>query len=248
MNELIEVKEIENKQVVSGRELHKLLEIDTPYSIWIKRMIEYGFVEEVDFITFLLESTGGRPSEDHELTIEMSKQICMIQRSEIGTRVRLYFIECEKIINEKHQRNYLLGNIYEGGSNAIESTKKLVELETNELRQQIEHKENVIINLVDKTTLDNKRQIINRVVRFEGANFQKRWSELYNQFEMKYHIDLNARLERYNQQNKPKIKNKIDYIDKVMNKTSELYDIACLLYESDIKTLTNRMYQLNNKN
>ena len=54
---------------------------------------------------------------------------------------------------------------------------------------------------------------------------------------MKYHIKLNEQLDKYNLYNKPKLKGKVDYIDKVMNKIPELYEIACKLYESDVKEI-----------
>jgi hypothetical protein len=112
-------------------------------------------------------------------------------------------------------------------------------------QEEIEHKENVIIGLVDEVTLAEKRQILNRVVRYKGANFQERWRELYRQFEMKYHINLNQRFEAYNLTHKPKMKNKVDYIDKEMNKIPELYEIACKLYENDVKELAAQIYELN---
>jgi hypothetical protein len=62
---------------------------------------------------------------------------------------------------------------------------------------------------------------------------------------MKYHIDLDVKLENYNKSHKPKLKNKIDYIDKVMNKIPELYEIACKLYETDVKELAKNLYALN---
>ena len=130
----------------------------------------------------------------------------------------------------------------------FKTTLETVRKQNEKILQQqqiIEHKENVIIGLVDEVTLGEKRQILNRVVRYKGANFQERWKELYRQFEMKYHIDLNKRLESYNATHKPKMKNKIDYIDKVMNKIPELYEIACKLYENDVKELANELYMLN---
>lgn len=112
-------------------------------------------------------------------------------------------------------------------------------------QEEISHKEDVIIGLVDKVDLAEKRQILNRVVRYKGANFQERWRELYKQFEMKYHIDLTRKYESYNLTHKPKMKSKVDYIDKVMNKISELYEIAAKLYESDVKELAKQLYSLN---
>lgn len=111
-------------------------------------------------------------------------------------------------------------------------------------QKEIQHKEDVIIGLVDNVELAEKRQILNRVVRYKNANFQERWAELYRQFNMKYHIDIEKRFQAYNRDNKPKMKSKLDYVDKVMNKIPELYEIACKLYESDIKELTEQMYSI----
>jgi prophage antirepressor-like protein len=138
---------------------------------------------------------------------------------------------------------------------ADETTKSLFRstLETvrkqNELilkqQKEIEYKEDVIINLIDEVELAEKRQVLNRVVRHNNANFQERWRELYKQFEMKYHIDLNIRLISYNSSHKPKLKSKLEYIDKILGKLSELYEIACKLYESDIKELTEHIFNIN---
>lgn len=110
-------------------------------------------------------------------------------------------------------------------------------------RKEIEHKEDVIIGLVDDISLAEKRQILNRVVRYNHANYQERWALLYREFENKYHIDLQKRLGNYNVENKPKCKCKLDYIDRVMNKIPELYEIAVKLFENDVKALVDEMYQ-----
>lgn len=59
-------------------------------------MCEYGFEEEKDFRSILSKSTGGRPSTDYEITLDMAKEIAMIQRNEKGKEARQYFIEVEK--------------------------------------------------------------------------------------------------------------------------------------------------------
>ena len=112
----------------------------------------------------------------------------------------------------------------------VRKQNELIAAQQKQIEQQqkeIEHKENVIIGLVDEIDLATKRQILNRVVRNAGThNIGKRWGELYRQFEMKYHIDLNKRFDTHNRTHKPKLKNKLDYIDKVLNKVPELYEIA----------------------
>lgn len=97
MNELIKVNYESERPTVMGRELHKALGVETRYNDWFKRMSEYGFTENVDFYSILSKTPdGGRPSTDHQLTIDMAKEICMIQRSEKGKQFRQYFIEVEK--------------------------------------------------------------------------------------------------------------------------------------------------------
>ena len=97
MNDLVKVDYDENYcPTVSGRELHRVLKIKTAYKDWFPRMCEYGFEEGKDFCSFLSESTGGRPSVNHQLSLDMAKEICMIQRSEIGKRCREYFLELER--------------------------------------------------------------------------------------------------------------------------------------------------------
>ena len=101
MNDIIKVNyENADRPTVSGRELHEALGIKTAYKDWFPRMCEYGFTEGKDFCSNLSESTGGRPSTDHSLSLDMAKELCMIQRSEIGKRFREYFIEIEKAWND----------------------------------------------------------------------------------------------------------------------------------------------------
>lgn len=103
MNDLIKVNYTESEQpTVSGRELHEALEVKTAYKDWFPRMCEYGFTEGEDFNPLIFEQvrTEGsrqvtREVTDHQLTIPMAKEICMIQRSEKGKQFRQYFIEIE---------------------------------------------------------------------------------------------------------------------------------------------------------
>lgn len=100
MNELVKINyENSDRPTVSGRELHAALQIRTPYDKWFPRMCEYGFTEGEDFSTFLSESSGGRPATDHQLTINMAKELCMIQRTDSGKQVRQYFLRVEAAWN-----------------------------------------------------------------------------------------------------------------------------------------------------
>lgn len=99
MDELIRINYDSERPTVNGRDLHDALQIKTAYKDWFPRMCEYGFFEGTDFCSFLSESSGGRPAVNHQLTIDMAKQLCMIQRTEIGRKFRQYFIQVEEAWN-----------------------------------------------------------------------------------------------------------------------------------------------------
>lgn len=103
MKALIKINsENADRPTVLGRELHKALEVKTPYKKWFDRMCEYGFTEKSDFVTVdknVLRSDGAEMPQiqyDHQLTLDMAKEICMLQRSEKGKMFRQYFIDVEK--------------------------------------------------------------------------------------------------------------------------------------------------------
>lgn len=98
MNEIMIAVNFDNeKPTVSGRELHAALMIDTRYNDWFKRMCEYDFIEGRDFYSILSKTSDkGRPSIDHQITIDMAKELCMIQRTELGKRFRQYFLHLER--------------------------------------------------------------------------------------------------------------------------------------------------------
>ncbi|WP_368408300.1 phage antirepressor KilAC domain-containing protein [Levilactobacillus brevis] len=107
MNELIKtVKQSNGSVAVDGRDLHDFLEVDTQYTKWIDRMIEYGFTENVDFTSFSqksLKPSGGRPQVNHALTLDMAKELSMIQRTKKGKQARQYFISMENQAKSKQQ-------------------------------------------------------------------------------------------------------------------------------------------------
>ncbi|WP_448857725.1 antA/AntB antirepressor family protein [Corynebacterium propinquum] len=87
-------------KAVMGRDLHEFLEVTTPYRKWFPRMVEYGFSEDQHFRTKLSESAGGRPGQDHIISLDMAKEVSMIQRTERGKQARQYFIECERRLKQ----------------------------------------------------------------------------------------------------------------------------------------------------
>ena len=99
MNELIKVAYDNDCPTVSGRDLHEFLEVSTKYADWFHRMCEYGFSDGVDYFSFLRNRSDGLPGKpltDHQLTIDMAKELCMIQRTEKGKQARQYFLQLER--------------------------------------------------------------------------------------------------------------------------------------------------------
>lgn len=91
-----------DRPTVSGRELWEALEVETPYTQWFKRMSEYGFSENVDFALVSQKCETNNPKNpyttktDHQITIPMAKELCMLQRTDKGKQMRQYFIAVEE--------------------------------------------------------------------------------------------------------------------------------------------------------
>lgn len=103
MNELIKVDYSTDRPTVLARDLHEFLEVETPYHKWFPRMCEYGFSEGQDYTILVGQKCPtNNPKNpwttitDAQLTIDMAKEICMLQRNEKGKQARQYFIQLEK--------------------------------------------------------------------------------------------------------------------------------------------------------
>lgn len=170
MTELVRITYNEaNEPVVSGRELHEKLKIETPYKQWFDRMCEYGFEDNKDYCTFLcnrLDGLAGKPRTDHAITLDMAKQLCMIQRTDIGRQCREYFIEVEKAWNSEDQ---ILGRalkIYERRCKLLNAEKEELKIEINalesanaELEEANAKKDATIARLNEEMIANDKRSI-----------------------------------------------------------------------------------------
>lgn len=183
--ELIKVTERNGEQLVSARELYEFLEIKSNFTTWFDRMKEYGFEQEKDFIPFLEESTGGRPSQDYALIIDMAKEISMIQRTDRGKQARLYFIECEKQLQSK----------------APKTLKEALILALQQ-QEQIELLEAKTENL--NTVLDNLLEWVSilKVAKFNNVHEKKfNWRNLKNKSAELGYMVKKAESPRYGFQN-----------------------------------------------
>lgn len=107
MNEVIKINYETEQPTVSARDLHEKLNIGTQYTKWFERMTEYGFSENVDYKAISQKRLTAQGNEttytEHQISIDMAKQICMIQRTPEGKKIRQYFIDLEKAWNTPEQ-------------------------------------------------------------------------------------------------------------------------------------------------
>lgn len=125
MNELITLKTSEGgERTVSGRELHEFLEVDTRFNDWITNKIkEYGFIKGTDYDSFTENLVkGGRPRVEYELTLNMAKELSMLEKNEKGKEARKYFIKCEKQLETLKTQVFL--NKIEDFQNSLEEAKR----------------------------------------------------------------------------------------------------------------------------
>lgn len=115
----------EGEKVVNARELHDYLDVERDFSTWInQRISDYGFENGIDFSTFLGESSGGRPPKEYVLSLDMGKELGMVERNKHGRKIRKYFIEVEKRAKNIIQKTQSV----DGKQFALESTKMLMPL------------------------------------------------------------------------------------------------------------------------
>lgn len=138
------------RPTVSGRELHDFLNIETPYAKWFNRMTEYGFTEGEDYVEVLDKivqnpKEGGRPATDHQLTIPMAKELCMIQRNERGKQARQYFLAVEAQWNspEAVMRRAVL--IAQKQNDQLKAVNKQLLAENSDLKPDAEYARAVCI-------------------------------------------------------------------------------------------------------
>ena len=141
MQELIKITEQNGKRAVSARELHKFLEVQTPFTMWIDRMFEYDFAENIDFeaTNFFVNhpnSIGGTTVKDYALTLDCAKEIAMLQRSEKGKTARQYFIECEKQLRAKEQAHQQIPQSFSEALRLAAEQAEKIEAQQKQLQAQ----------------------------------------------------------------------------------------------------------------
>lgn len=94
-------------QLCNARELHAFVESKQQYTDWIKNRInEYGFIQDEDYLV-ITERTNGRPRKEYHITLDMGKELGMVERNERGRQIRQYFIRCERTLKALQQPQQL---------------------------------------------------------------------------------------------------------------------------------------------
>lgn len=158
MEEIIKIEERGGQQVVNARELHQFLGSKQDFSTWIKgRIAKYDFLENQDFQTvpqIYGTANGGHSTRlEYALSIDMAKELCMVENNERGRQARRYFIECEKQLKniEKHHiASYQIDD-------PIKRAEKWIEEEKERQRLQLENqqKEQLLIEQKPKVNFAN---------------------------------------------------------------------------------------------
>ena len=237
MNSLIPINYDNDRQTVSARTLWQFLE--RPYrdfTEWFNQFKTYGFAESIDFRTLsenIEKPQGGRPSVDYEITIEMAKELCMLQRTEKGKQARQYFIELEKRWNSPEAVM----------ARALKmADKKILSLQGAVNTLQTENK------LLSQQTLTwTSRKVLEAIVKAYGASihipdvngFQEAWKDFKKELLYNYSININLRIskamESSGRKTKPKTLSMIH--DDELSKCISTAVALCMSHDVDISEI-----------
>lgn len=188
MNDLLKVNYDTEQPTVSARDLHEKLNIRTAFKDWFPRMCEYGFEEGKDFCSKMSEtsSKGGRPSKDADISIDMAKQICMIQRSTEGKMIRQYFIDLEKAWNTPEQ---IMARALKMANQSIDSLKERCAF----LGGQVVEQQKVISELQPKanyvdTILQSKSLVLTTQIAKDYGMSARKFNRILNELKIQYKV------------------------------------------------------------
>ena len=201
MQELIKITEKEGKQLVSARELHEFLGVKTKFTDWFNgRAKKYEFIENDDFIAISekKETAQGNISEykDFAITIEMAKELSMVENNEKGKQARKYFIKCEKKLKETKPQcieDVLISSLQEMKALRLEinNTKE----EVNGLKEENQNIRDLVAFNPDQWRKDTTN-LINKIANKLGgySHIEEVRKESYKILNSTYGVDVNRRL------------------------------------------------------
>ena len=224
MNELIKVNQAGDRQTTSARDLWEFL--DRPYTKftdWFNQYKGYGFIENEDYrgISEISEKPlGGRPPIDYEITIDMAKELAMLQKTEKGKQARQYFIEVEK----RHKGQLPIAQLSPQLQvlNQMLQAMANIEIEQRQIAARLDKSEQTL-SAVKETFLqrdENWRQSINLMINriaHEGRDYREIKSDSYMRLEERAGCNLNQRLRNLKDrlQHEGATKTKVDNVNRL---------------------------------
>lgn len=190
MNEILKINYDEEQSTVSARDLHEKLNIGTQYTKWFERMAEYGFSENVDFQAISQKRLTAQGNEttyiDHNISIDMAKQICMIQRSPEGKQIRQYFLDLEKAWNTPEQ---VMARALKMANRSIESLKDRCKF----LGEQIVEQQQIITKLQPKANyvdmiLQSKSLVLTTQIAKDYGISAKKLNQILKDLKIQYKV------------------------------------------------------------
>lgn len=189
MEKLIHVNFDEESLMVSARELHEKLKIKSNFTTWFARMLDYGF-DETEYIKCFpkMESgfNGGQNMVDYQITVDMAKQICMVQRNKLGKMYRQYFLELEKAWNTPEQVMARALQMSKQTAERLEMQCRLLGQQIVEQQQQIEEMKPKV-NYTDMVLRSSSLMLISQICNDYGMSAQK-LNKLLNKLRIQYKV------------------------------------------------------------
>lgn len=207
------------------------------------------------FVESQYKASNGKTNKEYLLTRDGFSLLVMGFTGKEALHWKLQYIEAfnkmEEMIKNKYQPkldSYMIDNPIDRAKRWIEEEEErqrlALELEKKQeliekQENEITHKEDVIVSLVEDVDLMTKRQRITQIVRY-GSNgrISERWNLLYREFEAKYHMNVNRRMKRDKESGLFKsYGSKLEYICEVMGMTCQLFDVCVVVFEADYKDM-----------
>lgn len=184
------------EKVIKARELHEQLLVGKVFAAWIQERIEkYGFIENEDFFP-ISEKTNGRPKTDYILTLDVAKEIAMVQNNEQGRAIRKYFIEVEKRFRQQ-SKPQSVEDLIILQANSMKELKQRVEQQTQEL-SDVKHR----MDNYDKIDqIGDLQQRLNNMIRKyaadNGVAFPEAWRHFRRSFNTAYRTNIKTLMKNY---------------------------------------------------
>lgn len=154
MNELIKINYDSDRPTVLAKDLHEALEVKSKYADWFKSMCRYGFEESIDYMAFSKNLENGGKVKDHQLTIPMAKEICMLQRNEKGKMFRQYFMQIEESWNSPEMVMSRALKMAESQIKQLSAINSQLKVDNTIMKPKADYFD----NLVDRHLLTNFRE------------------------------------------------------------------------------------------